>query len=627
MEELANLELANSTIGARAYGNAEAGIADILSNLKSDNEIEAYGQTGNTTITGITFGQAVEQNGIELEIGATNAVVKAATFTSSDPSQDYWVQIRGKKHPIGKINGVIKITKAEVTTGTETTGEIREVSSNREEYVTVEKVSETTDKIKITGVAKGEATITVKYTNEIYTTIAVRVKGNVTVSTQVVNVSDNAEVGTATEITNASYAEGSEISLTAAVKDNYSNDYEFVGWYETKDSGTETQKSTNASYTYTVPNDGTEEVVLKAKFEEKSNPIAGKTTPTNNRTLSGSTDTSKMTYKNPVIPQGFIALDTTGATWSYTNETTLDEVSGWNNGLVIKDSTNNNEFVWVPCTTESVTSSSPIVQYARDTNYPMYSGMSNIANASDTKSNTGDGKTYSAIPVTTENAQIATYGGFYVARYEAGLASGSNSTSINNYNNVPVSIAGTKVWNYVDYEHSYVAAQKMVSGTTYGNNKSGLITGIQWDTIMKWFEKSSIGVTGTTQDWGTYKDVAYSGNGSYFTYGSSVGTWTSGSFSHSKYSSSQSINSSYPAHYHASGLNTTKGYQKNIADLGGNLWEWTSEQCTYSSSSGRVCRGGGAGGGAAGYPASYRDYFSPTNSGYGIGFRVVLYIQ
>ena len=267
MEELANLELANSTIGARAYGNAEAGIADILSNLKSDNEIEAYGQTGNTTITGITFGQAVEQNGIELEIGATNAVVKAATFTSSDPSQDYWVQIRGKKHPIGKINGVIKITKTEIITGTNPTGEITSVEVSPTGVVEAKKVSGTTDKIRITGLAKGTATVTVKYTDEMYTTIAVRVEGYVTVSTQAENTTDNEDVGTIDpSISEQVYAEGSSISLTAEVTNN---DYQFVGWYETKDSGTETQKSTNASYTYTVPNDGTATVVLKAKFEEK----------------------------------------------------------------------------------------------------------------------------------------------------------------------------------------------------------------------------------------------------------------------------------------------------------------------------------------------------------------------
>ena len=265
MEELANLELTSSIIGVRAYGETEKELGEILEKLQEENEIEAYGRTGNTTITGITFGQVVEQNGIELEIGEEKAVEKTATFTSSDPSQDYYVQIRGKKYPIAKTNGVIKITKTEITTGTNASGIITNVYSDNEKYATVEKVSGTTDKIKITGVAKGEATITVEYTENIKTSFIVRVKGNVTVSTQVENISNSENVGTATTITNVPYAEGSEITLTATVTNS---DYQFVGWYETIDNGEETQKSTSTSYDYEVPENATT-VILKAKFEEK----------------------------------------------------------------------------------------------------------------------------------------------------------------------------------------------------------------------------------------------------------------------------------------------------------------------------------------------------------------------
>ena len=267
MEELANLELTSSIIGVRAYGETEKELGEILEILQEENEIEAYGQTRNTTITGITFGTAVEQNGIELEIGEEKAVEKTATFTSSDPSQDYYVQIRGKKYPIAKINGVIKITKTEITTGTNATGEITDVSSNHEEYATVEQVSGTTDKIKITGVAKGTTTITVKYTETIKTAFTVKVKGNVAVTTQVENISDEKSVGTATTMTNATYSEGSTIELTAEVTDE---DYQFVGWYETKDGGAETQKSTSVSYSYAVSENATT-VVLKAKFEKIPN--------------------------------------------------------------------------------------------------------------------------------------------------------------------------------------------------------------------------------------------------------------------------------------------------------------------------------------------------------------------
>jgi hypothetical protein len=131
---------------------------------------------------------------------------------------------------------------------------------------------------------------------------------------------------------------------------------------------------------------------------------------------------------------------------------------------------------------------------------------------------------------------------------------------------------------------------------------------------MKWYKNAGIGVESSTQNWGTYYTLAYSGNENYFTYdGSSVSAWTSGSFSHSE--------STWPVLYHGSGLNSN-GIKKNIADLGGNVWEWTTE--AYSSN--RVVRGG-AGGAASNFPASYRSYDSTSYTGYGIGFRCVLYIQ
>ena len=114
--------------------------------------------------------------------------------------------------------------------------------------------------IAVGGDATGPATITASAGDKT-AECTVTVLKNVKVTTQ----SDDTNIGTATTITNESYVEGSTIELTAEVIDN---EYEFSGWYETKDSGTETQKSTNTSYTYKIPSDATT-VLLKAKFKEK----------------------------------------------------------------------------------------------------------------------------------------------------------------------------------------------------------------------------------------------------------------------------------------------------------------------------------------------------------------------
>ena len=229
----------------------------------------------------------------------------------------------------------------------------------------------------------------------------------------------------------------------------------------------------------------------------------------------------------------------------------------------------------------------------------------------------------SAIPV-TENTQIDTYHGFYVARYEAGLTTTTTSQSAstnNNTNTTAVSKEGSKIWNYIDYNKANTVAQTMINNQAiYGENKSGLVTGTQWDTIMKWYENAGIKVD-ITQDWGTYYNLPYTIQGStekpalWFNSDSNSSTWSS-----SAQNVSHSANNG--RYYHASGLNQN-GIKKNIADIGGNVWEWTAE--IYSGD--RVYRGGVASGSTTVHPASYRGDNSTGATNYGLGFRAVLYIQ
>ena len=322
----------------------------------------------------------------------------------------------------------------------------------------------------------------------------------------------------------------------------------------------------------------------------------GKNDDGKNRTLAGTI--TGYSYKNPVIPQGFKAIDTNTAKWTYTDKTQT-EVTGWNEGLVIRD-TIGNEFVWVPVDGTNV-------EYKKWCTL----GTSYSECSDDTD----------AIPV-TENAQINTYQGFYVARYEAGLPTETleqNANINNNTNTTAVSKPGTKIWNYIDYNNANTVAQAMINNNTiYGTTKSGLVTGTQWDTIMNWYEKAEIKVD-ATQDWGTYRDFTYNGNGKYFSYsGSDPTTWSEGVFTRT----GNSTHPSYPYYYHASGLNTN-GIKKNIADLGGNVWEWTAEINSYY----RVHRGGIASNSTKDSPVSCRYYNSMDLTHFTLGFRVVLYIQ
>jgi Tfp pilus assembly protein PilE len=262
---------------------------------------------------------------------------------------------------------------------------------------------------------------------------------------------------------------------------------------------------------------------------------------TSNSTINGASPT----YSNPIIPNGFKAIND-GTVWP----------TNWNTGLVIQDALGN-QFVWVPVDGTSVT-------YAKwcTSNIPW-----NDASLSDDTLPT---------QVTSEMNQITKYGGFYIARYEAGNAS-----------NILVSKKNIIVWNSINYPDSKTKAESMY---TSAEVKSGLVTGTQWDTTMKWLQNSGKNVT-DSRTWGN------------------------------------SPTSTAPANVAGCGVIQVSGFSEywkanNIYDLAGNISEWSNEK--YNTS--RINRGGGYYDSAVSSPAACRDY-SITSSGYGsITFRTVLYI-
>lgn len=67
--------------------------------------------------------------------------------------------------------------------------------------------------------------------------------------------------------------------------------------------------------------------------------------------------------------------------------------------------------------------------------------------------------------------------------------------------------------------------------------------------------------------------------------------------------------------------------QKNIYDVAGNLWEFTTEKIIRDANL-CVMRGGGARSSGLEDPATYRHgSYSKTDSGWLAGFRAVLYVK
>ena len=324
-------------------------------------------------------------------------------------------------------------------------------------------------------------------------------------------------------------------------------------------------------------------------------------------------------YNNPTIPKGFKAVDTETAKWNDSN--------GWQNGLVIEDATSDpvtqgSQFVWVP------------VQNYED--FHLIEGYSNNklqtqltatnpsreagANTEGTKpglpneKNTTNGTTESIAMYSSVNK----YGGFYIARYEAGINGTTESTEDNTADKQtqdgsvkPVSKQGVGVWNWITWggtendtspndglpgddtkDGAVKVARSMYNNVYTGNKntetnvKSTLCYGVQWDAVMNFIDSNY--VNGMAE--GYVKNSENQGN--------------------------------YAGTIARTGDKETYAV-KNIYDMAGNVYEWTME--AYGTGN-RVYRGGNCYGSGVNGPASGRNYYSPDGSDDHIGFRVTLYL-
>ena len=299
-------------------------------------------------------------------------------------------------------------------------------------------------------------------------------------------------------------------------------------------------------------------------------------------------------YKGATIPKGFTVsgikseqtIEGGLVIYDIPEGTTID----WTNPDSVK--TAYNQFVWIPVEVTASDTETNISAFRRsawtanaETGGERTTGLSTDYTEPDSTNDTAD-KTGIANQIANLTKSIYKYGGFYIGRYEAGSETERTSSS-------GVTTLGIKQdmypYNYVKWGDSMssigTTGALYLSNSLYNTNEYGatsmLCTGATWDSMLDFIKDSGHSVTNSTT-WGNYyNSETYTINrGKYAVYSSG----TLGNF--------QDVDNEYSKEKDTSILLTTgateRNCSKNIYDVAGNCFEWTTE--SYSSSS-RVYRG------------------------------------
>ena len=290
------------------------------------------------------------------------------------------------------------------------------------------------------------------------------------------------------------------------------------------------------------------------------------------------------------VPGGF-HLDKESNTDEEGNAITVED------GIVIEDS-QGNQFVWIPTGTYQTSTGAKTNELTRrqwgsinsDTEPTTISGDSAISPYYYGEGATQDSSGSAISPVETNieafKTSVATNGGFYIGRYEAGTE--TERTSSSDPLTTPLVQANKEAYVYVTRDQAKERSEAMYSGNSEVTVTTELISSYAWDTALNFIcQNSDVGYTLATTTDDAYGNIN-TGSG---------GKKQTGEYAADCYS--------------------------NIYDFLGNCYEWTTE---YYSNSDNLCvdRGGSYNSSAA-YAASRGNGSTSFLNPY-YSFRLQLYV-
>ena len=270
-----------------------------------------------------------------------------------------------------------------------------------------------------------------------------------------------------------------------------------------------------------------------------------------------------------------------------------DSASTVQGGVVIEDK-DLNQFVWVPVAT--------LADYKRTAYSSQVATEETDTETNSTKIYQGSGSNkqyyYTEALPEDEKTSVERYKGFYIGRYEAGDKENTEAKTLRSSNDVTKTVtikANQAPYNYVTRTQAVSLAEGFSTKQGY-KAKTKLVSSYAWDTTIAFLQKVNSDY-GNSSEEGNYNDTAFS-------YTDITGA------SQTKAGNSQVL---VPT-----GQTTPVC---NIYDMGGNVFEWTTEFCSDSPSAGR----GGDYGYYTNYPAGYRVTLSDSATD-NYGFRLTLFM-
>lgn len=299
------------------------------------------------------------------------------------------------------------------------------------------------------------------------------------------------------------------------------------------------------------------------------------------------------------IPTGFYYVGGTKASGIVISDNKNDK-NKYRNQKVVGTDLLGNQYVWIPCTTDS---SSSDLQYARTEWGVEVDGADNSRAIKDELTLTDSSVTYSdadtanginadvskeiVAQIKAEKTSVAKYGGYYIGRYEVGK---NGDTAVVKYNQTP--------YAEITWSTAYGLAKRII---TNSEATSYLCSSYAWDTAVNFIQNNS-----------TAKNYATSIEGFN-------GNWNPQAV---KDPSGNVIKPAGTSQQLNTGLTTQFC---NIFDIGGNEAEFTTELNPGTSET--VVLRGGYYGYYGGSPAGYRwdKYSGDANIFY--GFRATLFLK